>query len=307
MKRNLFIVSNPRNQHQQDFERIAALVEELAPDIRARHLPTHRRGRGPRWASLLRPSLTVEIQRDGNFRPLRGPTASCASLGKAEEYRRLEAAGLPVPPWLEIVPDTRLDPSEWGPYVVEKPSVGGRGAGVRLRRTKGLRYRAPEAYEEDHPGRKGPMLAQRFVFTGPQPTAFRVLTCFGRVVMAQRYRNESLRVTRTAEGLEVGGTNIVAAARGTTITLTDEPDLLALGQACHAAFPDVPLVGADIMREAETGKLWVAEVNLAHVWSLSTPDGLAAQAQFGLDFYRQFDGLRRAAEGMVEATRRLAR
>ena len=304
---NLFIVSNPQNQDQRDFERIAAMVEEMAPEIRALHLPSHRRGRGPRWRSLLRPTLTVHIQRDNAFRALRGAVARAQGGGKVAEYRRLDEAGLPVPPWREIVPGLALDAAEWGPYVVEKPSAGGRGAAVRLRRTGRLRYVDPQDFPDGHPGRKGPMLAQRFVYTGAQPTAYRVLTCFGKVLLAVRYRNETLRPAGGADDLAIGGTNIVAAARGTTISLADEADVLAMGVACHGAFPDTPLLGTDVMREEATGKLWVAEVNANHVWSFSTPGGQEAQAQFGLDFYGQFDGLRRAAEAMVEATRRLAR
>lgn len=307
-RRNLFIVSDPRNQDQRDFERIAVLVEEMAPEIRARHLPTQRRARGPRWRSLLRPTLTVEMQEGGRFRPLRGALAHCRSRGKIEEYRRLEAAGLPLPEWCVIEPDTRLDPAYWGPHVVEKPSIGGRGANVRLRRTSRVRYRAPEDYPEGHRGRDGPMLAQRFVFTGDRPSAYRVLTCFGRVVMAIRYHNAAAPLP---EGAAVGqantGVNIVASARGTTIAETDEADVLALAEACRRAFPDSPMLGIDIMRSADDGSLWLAETNQGHCWLPSNPDGRNMQAEFGLDFYAQFDGLRRAAEGMIEATRRLAR
>ena len=34
--------------------------------------------------------------------------------------------------------------------------------------------------------------------------------------------------------------------------------------------------------------------------------GKRLREQFGFDFYGQFDGLRRAAEGMIDFTRRLA-
>ncbi len=304
---NLFVVSNPQNQHISDFERIVEQVERLDPQIRARHLTTDRRGRGPRWASLLRPTLTVAINEPFRFRPLRGAVAAHGGGGKIAKFRQLDAAGLPLPRWQVVEPGCQLDVGEWGPYVVEKPSRGRRGAYVRLRRTGKVRYQPPESYPEDHPGRQGPMLAQRFIFTGPQPISYRVLTCFGEVVMAVRYENTQARPMDPLEPARGGGGSVVASARGGRIALCDEPDVLALGQASHAAFPDEPLIGADIMREAETGKLWLAEVNSGHVWTLSNPNGLSAQAEFGLDFYGQFDGLRQAAKGMAAATRRLAR
>ena len=305
---NLFIVSDPAYQSPRDFSRIAELVEETAPDIRAEYLSVARRGRGPRWRSLLRPTLTVRINDGGRFRPLRGAVAAIGRRDKVSEYRRLEAAGLPVPKWCELLPGTTLDPAEWGSHVVEKPAHGGRGAYVRLRRTGRVRYRAPEELPQDYPGQVKRVLVQRFVRTGDQPEATRVLTCFGKVVAAIHYRNVGAQLPERPNP-ELGRltTTVVASARGSHVVAADDPAVLALGSACHAAFPEVPILGTDVMREQATGKLWVAEVNCGYCWMLSNGEGLAVQQQFGLDFYRQFDGLRRAAEGMVEATRRLAR
>lgn len=303
---NLFIVADPVLQDAHDFYRIAKLVEEMAPDIRAEFLLADRRARGPRWRSLLRRSLTVEINR-GRFRPLRGYVSTVAGNDKLLEYRRLDAAGLPLPPWREIRPGTLLDEAEWGPFAVEKPALGKRGAYVRLRRTGRIGYREPAALPEDHPGRRGPMLVQRYIHTGEKPKVTRVLTCCGRTVLAYHQHNLAA-APRHQPHPDYGpiSENIVAAAKGNAMTLCDEPDILALAEACHAAFPDTPMVGTDIMREAATGKLWVAEVNRGYCWTLSDRTGKRLREQFGFDFYGQFDGLRRAAEGMIDFTRRLA-
>lgn len=305
---NLFLVSDPTRQDAHDFTRIAALVREMAPDIHAEHLTVERRGRGPRWRSLLRPTLTAEIDKTGRFRPLRGAVVRVEGPDKAMEYRRLEAAGLPVPRWTPITPDLVLDPAEWGSYVVEKPAQGGRGAYVRLRRAGRVRWQPPESYPEEHYGRQAPMLAQRFVRTGARPSVFRVCTFFGRAVAAIRYDLESARIADVMlEEAEPVSNRIVASAKGSTISLANDADVLALGEACHRVFPETPVLGADIMREEATGKLWVAEVNRGYCWLLSNGAALKMQEQFGLDFHAQFDGLRRAAEGAADATRRLAR
>lgn len=305
---NLFIVADPQRQDPRDFTGIARLVQEIDPSIRAEFLSVHRRARSPRWISLLRPTLTVVFHKERRFRPLRGFQALVDGPDKVMEYGRMEAAGLPVPKWCEVTPDSRFDPADWGDYVVEKPSLGGRGAYVRLRRTDRVRYRPRDSLPEDHPGRAGPMVIQRFVYTGETPVAYRVLTCFGRVVMAIRYHNETANLRdNELPGYGRVSTNIVAAARGCTISMANETDVQALGAACHGVFPEIPIVGSDLIRDAATGKLWIAEVNRGYCWMVSSGGGLKMQEAFGLDFYGQFDALRRAAEGMVDATRRLAR
>ena len=71
-------------------------------------------------------------------------------------------------------------------------------------------------------------------------------------------------------------------------------------QRAAAAFPDVPLLGVDILKDAMTDRLLVSEVNsLGHNWNFG-PDFAAA---FRLDIERQFDGLRKAASILAEQTR----
>ena len=70
------------------------------------------------------------------------------------------------------------------------------------------------------------------------------------------------------------------------------------------------MIRASEMRRsaAETGELWVLEANTSGwTWHFSSPTGLRLQQTFGLDFDAQFGGLRRAAEILVEQTRRRAR
>lgn len=280
----------------------------MAPDIHAEHLTVSRRGRGPGWQSLLRPTLTAEIDKTGRFKPWRGARARVEGPDKMGEYRRLEAAGLPLPRWSVITPGLALDPAEWGDYVVEKPSCGGRGAYVRLRRTTRVRYQPPESYEEGHYGREGPMLVQRFVHTGAQPSVFRVCCFFGSAVAMIRHDQTTARIDGGATGTDGPIPNrIVAAAKGSLVSLANDADVLALGEACHRVFPETPMIGADIMREEKSGKLWIAEVNRGYCWLLSNGAALKMREQFGLDVYGQFDGLRRAAQAAADATRRFAR
>jgi hypothetical protein len=90
--------------------------------------------------------------------------------------------------------------------------------------------------------------------------------------------------------------------------LVDDEELVTLAERAHRlAFPDYPFLGFDLVRDAETGEAFVLEANTGGaVWHLSSKAGISLQKQHGLDLYRQFGALDRAAEGLVEVTRRRA-
>jgi hypothetical protein len=71
----------------------------------------------------------------------------------------------------------------------------------------------------------------------------------------------------------------------------------------HGAFPDIPMIGVDIVRDAQTGDLYVLEANaLGHNWNFTD----AFTRDFGLDLAEQFDGARKAAYVLAEETQRRA-
>jgi glutathione synthase/RimK-type ligase-like ATP-grasp enzyme len=250
--------------------------------------------------------------RHGRF--LNGRILHCANLSKPEELERLGAAGIPVPDWVVIRPGTRLDPAEWGPYVVVKPTVGSSGADIRIRRTSRVRYQPPESFPPGHLGRLGPLIAQRFVYTGPWAVSFRVCTFLGRALYCLR-AEQSHQKRRLEErwgfagSASGGGIQIIAPSRTATYALADDREVIELAERAHQlAFPDYPYLGIDLVRDAESGKLWIIEPNTGgNVWHLSSKAGVGVQRAHGIDLYAQFGALDRAAERLVDATRRHAK
>jgi hypothetical protein len=243
------------------------------------------------------PTLSVSFLSLDRRKLLPGRLLSGKLLHKHREYRQLDLAGLPVPQWSIIEPDLHLDPSDWGPYVVEKPSAGRRGSQVRIRRTNRVRYMPPESLPDDHYGRHGPMLVQRFVYTGEWPTSFRVVTLFGDVLLC--YRQVSRLRGHPLKGrweFKVGGTSIVSNTKDMVAELVNDTEVIALAERAHRlAFPDLPVLAFDIVRDCETGALYIMECHAGGSWMFSAEVGLAIEAANNLDFRKQFNALDKAA------------
>lgn len=303
--RRLLMVANRAVNHHPSFEEIRQLVADRAPDIDCRIIED-KRVRARRWAFATRPALVFSPLPLNKFRPVRGRVFAGRVLPKSDEYRALDAAGVPVPRWALLGPQQTPDLSDFSDYVVTKPDRGWRGADVKIKRKGRVRYKAPPAGSSSDADLT---LVQEFVYTGPWPVSYRVTSLFGRVLFC--WRIEADRARRPLEspeafagGSQGGGMSIVSSGKGCVVTLCDDPEVLALGREAHRAFPGVPLLGVDVVRDVRTGKLFVLEVNASgYVWHLDSQTGRSIQRDNGLDFRRQFGAIERAAEVLIEQTR----
>lgn len=99
------------------------------------------------------------------------------------------------------------------------------------------------------------------------------------------------------------GVSIVASGKGCEFTLNYDEEVIRLGEAAHSAFPDIPLLGADIVREVPSGKLYILEVNaIGYIWHFSSSMGISFQNQFNFNLESQFDGLTKAAHILATKT-----
>jgi len=307
---NLILVHQKAKQDRADFETIAQRIGERAQDIRVFIVDTKQ----VEWADSRyersAPTLTVSPMPIKRFSPPSGAVCQGHEFPKDEQYRRLMKLGVPVPDWVEITPDTVLDPMQWGPYVVVKPALGRKGAEIFIKRAGRVRYRPPESFAEEHPGRRAPLLAQRFIYTGKWPLNFRVVTLFGRTLLcwrceaAHRYVPLNSRWDFKARG----GITVVSNKQDSSYALSRDPEVIALAEKAHAAFPDQPLLGTDIVRDADTGELQVIECNpRGDAWLISSDMGRMIEKANGLDFASQFDALELATRALIEETRTRAR
>ncbi len=292
-----------------DLRRIAARVTQIDPGVRAFVVTHHKLDQLKLLPLWFQPTLSLLIPSMPERKLLPGRFMTGVRLHKIGEYARLDAAGIPVPKWTIIAPDIRLDPAVWGPYVVEKPSAGRVGANVRVRKTGRVRYAPPEFFSLGHYGRQGPMLAQRFIYTGHWPISYRVITLFGDTLLCYRQKSISHGYPLTGRWnfRETGGINIVSNTKDMIVNLVKDEEVIALAERAHrVAFQDVPVLAFDIIRDVETGELFVLECHAKGTWLFSADVGLSMQAANNVDFESQFDLIEKSARILARETRRRA-
>lgn len=286
---NLILVHQETKQDRADYEEIArrADVDVFIVDTKAPALDD------PRFDAAA-PTLTVSPMPIKRFAPPRGPVCQGFEHPKSEQYRRLAGLALPVPKWTVIEEPTALDPADWGSYVVVKPDLGRKGAEIFIKRTGRVRYRAAG------------FLAQQFVYTGRWPVNYRVVTLFGRTLMSWRCEADHRFVPLESrwDFKARGGITVVSNKRDSRYTLAFDSDVIALAERAHAAFPDQPLLGTDIVRDADTGELFLIECNpRGDAWLISSVMGRLIEEANGLDFAAQFGALDIATETLCRETR----
>ncbi len=291
------------------FEEIRREIVVRAPEIDCVVIED-RHWRGRRWALATRPTFVFAPTPLRKLRPLRGCIAAGRPLRKSEEYRALEAAGVRVPRWTIFGPEDVPDLSDFPEYVVTKPDLGWRGAEVKIRRKGRVRYKPPR---RPLPQGDDRTIVQEFVYTGRWPVSYRVTSLFGQPLFCWRVEADCARRPLEAPeafagGERGGGMSIVSGGNGSVFTLCDDPEILAYGIDAHRAFPDVPLLGVDVVRDARTGECAILEVNAnGDVWHFDSEAGRGIQGDHDIDFRSQFGAIERSAEILIEQTRRRAR
>jgi hypothetical protein len=87
------------------------------------------------------------------------------------------------------------------------------------------------------------------------------------------------------------------------IELVNDAAVIALAERAHReAFPNFPVLAFDIIRDAETGSLYVLECHAGGTWMFSADAGLGIEAANNLDFRRQFDAIDKAAAILARET-----
>ena len=301
---NLVLVHTEGWQSLADFVEIKARVEADAPDIEVFIASNSTPSSYTRKKAARRPSLIFSPNKLLIFRPGRGKIYVGKPMSKLTEMSRLVAAGIPVPTFEEIRPETILSSETYGPYVIVKPAfeLASWGQGVELLRTQDVRYRASSDYPSDHPGRYAPMLAQKFIDCGYAMTC-RVLTLFGAPLLTYcRESTKPLALDACAAPFEQS--DFMPASPNSIAYTTRDPAMLALAYSAYCAMPDIPLQACDILR-SKNGNLYLLEINPGGgTWMFSNFSADSCKAKLGTDdLTTEFDAFTTCARILIERTR----
>lgn len=227
-----------------------------------------------------RPTLTVALNSQFKLNVLRGPILTNYPIDKLEQHRMFREAEIPTPPTLAFEFGMKLDPDVFGEFVVIKPmslSLTSGGKGIQLFRRNRLEKIVQEEFPNDHPihrDKKG-YLVQRFIDTGSRTAWHRVSTLFSKPLYSAYSISKKQIVDldlpdNTLEGLDI--TNVIQTDR--IQEFPSEQDVLDLAIKVHDKFRRIPLLGIDILRERNSGNLFVLECNPGgNTWHFSSPSG----------------------------------
>ncbi len=313
VERHLILVHTFGDQEIADFQGIARRVRQLAPDIEVFIAENDLPCSVTRRHAAKRPTLIFSPGKLLEFQPTRGKLYAGSPIPKLEQIARFKAAGVPVPESVEITPDLVLPEDVFGSHVVVKPgfSLASNGKDMALMRREAVRFRPRDAYPHDHPGRHASMYAQRFVDTGPFVNHYRVLTFFGEPLLAFKTTSQVARLSLDSPD-DVLATMMVKATRRTgpiKRELFRDPDVLAMAQRTYAALPEIPLQAVDMVKAANSGRLFVLEANPGgNTWifskSSSGESGARLTRALGVErLTDQFDAFAVVAKALVDRTR----
>ncbi len=309
-RRHLVLVHEPGWSDLDDWRAIARHIADRAPDLRTYIVNNAVENRMLREVAARAPTLVMSPGPLTVFRPLRGRVHAGRRIPKPEQLRRLEAIGVPVPRWTLLEPGQAFDATGWEGPVVVKPADGlsSRGEDVRLLDAAALQGTTPESLALTTRYATGRVIVQAFVDTGPRLDYQRVLTLYGRPLYSVTHTLNA-PLTLTAEGLPPPGAAI--ANQGyplgqRAVTPSADLEAFALAERCHAAFPEQPLKGVDLLRSVSTGQLYVIELNPGgNTWHFSSSwtRRSGVNAAFEKAKREQLDGFSVAADALIEHTR----
>lgn len=286
IRRNLILIHPPGAGYNRDFEEISAKAHALDRSLVIFTLPASLNTDlgAHNWRY---PTLTVALSLSFRLSILRGAMLKSEQVEKLTQQAVFRKYAIPTPPALPFRFGMTLDPVLLGDLVVLKPmdlEQTSQGHGVQMFRRRRLNKLRITDFPEGHPihrARQG-YIVQRFIDTGENPSFFRVQTFLGKAIYAWHSTLVEPRCSLDADDADIERTNIASQGGEKTRKLIDDPDIIGLAEKVHKAFPHIPMLAVDVIREAATGKLYVLECNPGgNTWHFSSKVGEKLRLGFG--------------------------
>ncbi|MEM1081223.1 MAG: hypothetical protein AAGH65_06535 [Pseudomonadota bacterium] len=299
---NLVLMHVPNYQHVGDFMTIRNMLIGVAPEIRtiiasyvndAIQLPPNALDTINSLPTLIFSPAPLDLPPQ-----FRGTRLVPKKTTKLEEYALLQQHDLPFPASRPIQSLDDLDHLDLGERFVIKPNVGKQGERIILVTAAACKDIVREQFGEHNLD----LIAQQPINTGPQPTGYRAFTVLGEVIYLAKFQSLTLEVEQTLAELHYAP---IAAnlKEGRYMELVKDQDIIELAQQVHRAVPSLPVLGQDIVRDVDSGELFILELNAGGwTWHLSSNYGSQFRKTFKLDYYGQFNALDTITKALARVT-----
>ena len=307
-KKALIVVH--RNESADDFQKIARRIRKLDPTISVTMVSDFLTSKMVPADCLNLPMLVIYLCNPPPTEFKVATKIAVKEMSKIEEYEHFKQHNIPCLPIERFRWGIELDPDIYGEWLVLKPEhITSNGKDVNMVPTSQLSKLKIQDFHINHLIHKDSYLVQKFIKTGENPNFWRVLVFLDEILLS--YRPElNLPYLNTLDLKKLLDTSISPVRRDDRkIHMEINEEVNALAKLVASTFPDNPLWGVDIIRDQETGKLYVLEVNLGgNTWSFSTPHGEKFRSVVGLkNMLLQYNAWDRAAEALVRKTHELAK
>jgi hypothetical protein len=324
--RNLILIHRGP-EYEQDFQEIARKVTSIDREITVYTLADSSMAQLPSLAWMW-PTLVVALTPEFRLQIRRGTVLKNSQVQKLAQFEMFRKAGIPSPAMAPFRFGMMLDPLLFGDFVVIKPmdlALTSQGRGTQLFRRQRLERMEPRDFPLDHPIHRAQegYLVQKFIDTGPYPYFRRIQTFFGKIMYCWQSMLDEPRAALDAPDSEVERMVIdTKLTTKKTRSLVKDTHFERLAQRVHGVFPDIPILGCDVIREEATGDLYVLECNPGgNTWHISSKMAENTRAALGnvkangfkranergrrllIEQYGAFDVV---AKTLVEKTRSLA-
>jgi hypothetical protein len=293
-----------------DFKDIAQRIEKIAPDIHVKVFHPYRFSELPDsiWKT---PTLLINLMLSEALKLPRGAALLSRQISKLLQDEMFRLGGIRSPRTAKYEIGMLLDPQVWGDLVLMKPmplNKTSKGIGIQAFRTRRLSGMSAEDFPPSHQVHKTPMLIQQFVDSGPFPQKYRALTLCGEVLYIAEDTCDTQRPDPSATDDEIESG--IFHANGARVEYGQYPEILEYARKLASAFPSIPLLGCDIIRDLHTGNLYALEVNAGgNVWHFSSKMMADRRARFPEASemrQAQYGAFDVAAKSLIRATRRMA-
>ncbi len=300
---NVLIVKHyPENQHEilpQVIEELKKLngghryrlIHDLKPNLK--HFL---------W-TLGQPTCVVSFYRLRAFKPQWATIWTQEALTKSQEYEILAQAGIAVPRWAKLTSNYKPGLSAFSDYVIVKPDWGCCGAMIRIRSKNAVKWEELPKLEKANSRISEDLVVQDYIHTGPWPVSYRVGTVFGEPIYAWRTIGDKTKPPfedRKRNARFFNGRSVVSNTKRSLFDAEVPEDVIQFAGKVHAAFPSIPLLGTDIIRDADTGKLYALDMNTSgNTFHLTSDTGKNIAKDFDLDLRGQFGGAKAIAHGIL--------